>query len=116
MTNDNLYALFESRFPPAQDALFLETDTGRRVTYGELAHETGRMARLLADLGVKAGDRVAVQTEKSPEALVLYLATLRTGAVYVPLNTAYQKGEIAYFLKDAEPRLFVTDPARAAEL
>ena len=113
--NANLYALFESRFPAA-DAPFLETDTGKRLTYGDLARGAARMARLLADLGVAPGDRVVVQTEKSAEALVLYLATLKAGAVYVPLNTAYQKGEIAYFLEDAEPRLFVADPAREADL
>ena len=62
--------------------------------------------------GVAPGDRVAVQVEKSPEAMLLYLACLRAGAVYLPLNTAYTPAEIDYFLGDAEPRVVVCDPAQ----
>ena len=65
---------------------------------------------MLLDLGVKPGDRVAAQVEKSAEALMLYLGSLRAGAVYLPLNTAYTAGEIRYFLGDAEPTLFVCRP------
>jgi malonyl-CoA/methylmalonyl-CoA synthetase len=63
--------------------------------------------------GVKPGDRVAAQTEKSVEALVLYLATVRAGAVYLPLNTAYTLNELDYFIGDAEPSLIVCDPSKA---
>ncbi len=66
--------------------------------------------RCSQDLGVKPGDRVAAQVEKSAEALMLYLGSLRAGAVYLPLNTAYTAGEIRYFLGDAEPTLFVCRP------
>src|SRR4029079_4056133 len=67
----------------------------------------GRCAHVLARHGVKPGDRVAVQTEKRPAGLLLYLACLRAGAVFLPLNTGYTPAEIAYFVQDAEPRLFV---------
>jgi len=114
--NENLYACFEARFPADRAAPALVLADGTTWSYGELERETGRIARLLLDLGVAPGDRVAVQVEKSPRALFTYLACLKAGAVYLPLNTAYKGGEIAYFLGDAEPTAFVCDPARQAEL
>ncbi|WP_051341117.1 malonate--CoA ligase [Azospirillum halopraeferens] len=112
----NLYELFRARFPQDRSRPFLETDTGRTVTYAELEELTGRYARLLADLGLKKGDRVAVQVEKSAENIVLYLATVRAGGVYLPLNPAYTRAEVEYFLGDAEPRVFVCRPDAEAEL
>ncbi len=97
-------------------ATAIETPAGDRITYAGLVARTGQMANALVGLGVKPGDRVAVQVEKSPEAIILYLATARAGAVFLPLNTAYTVAEVAYFLGDAEPALFVCDPARATEL
>jgi malonyl-CoA/methylmalonyl-CoA synthetase len=88
----------------------------RRITYADLERESARMAGALADLGVKAGDRVAVQVEKSASNLILYLAAVRAGAVYLPLNTAYTTAEMAYFIGDAEPALVVCDPAARAAL
>ena len=73
----------------------------------------GRFANALVDLGVEPGDRVAVQVEKSIEAIMLYLGTIRAGAVFLPLNTAYTAAEIEYFVGDAEPRVFVCDPAQS---
>ena len=70
------------------------------------------MANVLVARGVKPGDRVAAQTEKSVPALVLYLATVRAGAVYLPLNTAYTLNELEYFIGDAEPSLVVCDPVQ----
>lgn len=110
MDNANLYDLFRSRFAADLDAPFLENEDGRRLTYGDLDAETGRIANLLAARGVRPGERVAVQVDKSPEALLLYLACLRTGAVYLPLNTAYQRAELEYFIGDASPRLVVCRP------
>ena len=78
--------------------------------------ETGRFANALKGLGVKPGDRVAAQVEKSVAAIVLYLATVRAGGVFLPLNTGYTPAEIEYFLGDAEPAVFVCDPARLASL
>jgi malonyl-CoA/methylmalonyl-CoA synthetase len=108
--SDNLFTAFRAaeREP---DALFIETADGRRVTYADLLAGSARYAHVLQDVGVGQGDRVAVQVEKSPEAILLYLACLRAGAVYLPLNTAYTLAELEYFLADAEPRLTVCDPA-----
>jgi len=92
------------------ESLFLTTETGARLTYGGLMDRSAQLANVLAALGVKKGDRVAVQTQKAVDCLTLYLACLRAGAVYLPLNIAYTPAEIAYFAGDAEPRLFVCDP------
>ena len=85
------------------------------ITYAEARALTERFAAVLTDVGVQPGDRVAVQTDKSAEAICLYLATLQVGGVYLPLNTAYTGSEIDYFLGDAAPRLFVCTPATLAE-
>jgi malonyl-CoA/methylmalonyl-CoA synthetase len=113
MTN-HLYDGLMANADPARPCL--ERPDGQVYTYAGLPGVTGRTANALAALGVKAGDRVAVQVEKSPMALMLYLATIRMGAVYLPLNTAYTPAETAYFLEDAEPSLFVCDPAAEAAL
>lgn len=110
-----LYDLFAKKAPSAERT-FLETPEGRRVTYGGLAAGSAKIAGALASLGVDAGDRVAVQVEKSPDALLLYLACLRAGAIFLPLNTAYTPAEIEYFLGDARPRVFVCDPAKRQAL
>ncbi|HTV32073.1 MAG TPA: malonyl-CoA synthase [Methylocella sp.] len=99
-----------------EDRVFLETAEGVSWTYADLDLYSARAAATLATLGVKAGDRVAVQVEKSPQALILYLATLRAGAVFLPLNPAYTSAEVAYFLADAEPVLLVCDPSRCSDL
>jgi malonyl-CoA/methylmalonyl-CoA synthetase len=93
---------------------FVETADGRRWSYGDMLALSARLARRLVERGVAPGDRVAVQVEKSAEALMLYLACLRAGAVYLPLNTAYTLAELDYFVGDAEPRILVVPPARAA--
>ena len=95
---------------------FLETPDGRTLNYRDLSNLSGRYANVLSSLGVKPGDRVAVQVEKSPEALALYLACVRSGAVYLPLNTAYTPAELEYFIKDAEPSVFVARPEQGDEL
>jgi malonyl-CoA/methylmalonyl-CoA synthetase len=110
-----LFGWFRSRLP-APDATFIVTPAGARLTYAGMLAESGRMANLLAGFGVTPGARVAVQVEKSPAALLLYLASLRTGAVYLPLNPAYTDREVRYFLQDAAPQIFICDPARAAAL
>ena len=112
----NLYALLQQHFPADRSQTVLETSDGHRMSYAELDAGAGRIARLLLDCGVQPGDRVAAQIEKSPEALLLYLAVLRAGAVYLPLNTAYKGGEVGYFLQDAEPRVLVCAPANEASL
>jgi malonyl-CoA/methylmalonyl-CoA synthetase len=89
---------------------------GQDWSYGELHELSARLARVLVEAGVAQGDRVLVQVEKSPQAVALYLACLRTGAAYVPINTAYTGAEVAYFLGDAQPRVFVCRPADEAAL
>lgn len=99
------------------DALFLEDmASGARLSHGELWRGAERMAAALLRLGVRPGDRVAVQAEKSVAMLELYLGTVLAGAVFLPLNTAYVAGEVAYFLGDATPRLFVCEAARLTDL
>ena len=107
--SSNLFDRLFSKADASRRAI--ETLDGQNWTYGDLAELTGRMARVLVGRGVKPGDRVAVQVEKSVPAIVLYLATLRAGAVYLPLNTAYTLAELDYFIGDSEPRLIVCDPA-----
>ncbi len=97
---------------PHPDRRAIETADGRVLSYRDLDALSGRLARALVGLGVGPGDRVAVQAEKSVEALALYLAASRAGAVYLPLNMAYTRDELAYFVADAAPRLLVVDPAR----
>ena len=96
--------------------MFLDGIDGRQLRYSEIASRSGQMLSLLQQLGVKKGDRVVVQVDKSIEAVLLYLACLRAGAIYIPLNTAYTAAEVGYFLGDATPRLFVCTPAKKAEL
>jgi malonyl-CoA/methylmalonyl-CoA synthetase len=110
--NANLYALLSARFPPDRSRPAFILADGAEISYGALEAGVGRMAALLKAKGVAAGDRVAAQTPKSPAAVMLYLATLKTGAVFLPLNTAYTESEVDYFLADAEPKLFVQDAER----
>jgi malonyl-CoA/methylmalonyl-CoA synthetase len=96
--------------PP--DRVFITTADGRVLTYGGLEALSARLAHALVALGVKPGDRVSAQMEKSPKAIALYLACVRSGAVWLPLNTGYTSAELAYFVADAEPALFVAAPGR----
>ena len=110
--NANLFSrLFDTLDDP--NRLAIEMLDGTRISYGDLIARAGQMANVLVARGVKPGDRVAAQTEKSVPALVLYLATVRAGAVYLPLNTAYTLNELDYFISDAEPSLVVCDPSKA---
>ncbi len=106
--NANLYAVLASGFPEDRSGVAIEAPE-RTYSWNDIEEISGRMASLLTALDLEAGARVAVQVEKSPEALMLYLACLRSGLVYVPLNTAYKSSEIEYFLFDAEPSVVVCD-------
>jgi malonyl-CoA/methylmalonyl-CoA synthetase len=108
--NANLYALFERHFPTDRSARFLETETGACCTYADLEQASAQLAAFLTGLGVAPGERVAVQVEKSPQALFLYLACLRAGLVYLPLNSAYRESEVEYFLDNAQPKIVVGQP------
>ncbi len=108
--NANLYALFQSRFPQDLEACWLETDDGLYYSWRDLERGSAKLANLLHSLNLPQGSRVAVQVEKSPEALMLYLATIRAGLVYLPLNTAYRADEMAYFIGNASPAVVVCSP------
>jgi len=106
----NLFALLEKGFPKNREDCALETPEGLFYTWRDIDRATAMMANLLKSLNLPSGSRVAVQVEKSPEALFLYLATLRAGFVYLPLNTAYQESEIQYFIENSEPAVVVCSP------
>ncbi len=111
----NLFDILQSGIADP-DATAIETAAGERISYGDLVARTGRLANALVSLGVAPGDRVAAQVEKSVEAIILYLATVRAGAVFLPLNTGYTPAEIDYFIGDATPAVLVCDPAKADAL
>jgi len=108
--NANLYDLFATRFPQDRSACCIETRDGLYYSWSDIERATARIANLLLSLNLAPDSRIAVQVEKSPEALLLYLATLRAGLVYLPLNTAYRADEIAYFIGDAAPAVVVCSP------
>ena len=105
--NHNLFAALRAAFPANLDACAVETDNGLNYTWRDLERASAMMANLLDSLNIPKGSRVAVQVEKSVEAMMLYLATLRAGYVFLPLNTAYQSAEIEYFIGNAEPTVVV---------
>ena len=106
----NLFETFAEKMRERAASDFITTREGRRYRYTDALDISAKLAGALTELGVQKGDRVAVQVDKSPEAILLYLACLRIGGVYLPLNTGYTGDEIRYFLTDAEPALFVCRP------
>jgi malonyl-CoA/methylmalonyl-CoA synthetase len=108
-TDDNLFLELSSHWAD-ENKVAIETSAGRRYTFADIRSITGRYANALASSGVRPGDRVAAQVEKSPESLFLYLACLRAGALYLPLNPAYTEAEVEYFLRDSEASVFVCRP------
>ncbi len=110
-SNHNLFAALRAAFPADLNAVAVETDNGLTYTWHDLERSTAMVANLLQSLDLAPGARVAVQVEKSVEAMVLYLATLRAGYVFLPLNTAYQSAEIEYFIGNAEPAVVVCSPS-----
>jgi len=107
MSNQNLFSALRAAFPVDLDQIAIETDHGLHYSWRDLDRASAMMANLLDGLDIPAHSRVAVQVEKSVEALILYLATLRAGHVFLPLNTAYQSAEIEYFIGNAEPAVVV---------
>lgn len=114
MTNHLIDRLRAGGTDPSR--VFAETADGATLTYAELDRRTAHYANALVAMGLKPGDRVALQAEKSLEAVFVYLATVRAGGVFLPLNTAYTPPEVDYFLGDAEPAIFICDPASEAVL
>lgn len=111
----NLYATFLNGFPADRSRLLLRMPGGHRFSYADAECESARLARFLCEHGLRPGDRVSVQAPKSPAVVWLYLACLRAGLVYHPLNDAYAATELEYLLADAKPKLAVCTPERNAE-
>jgi malonyl-CoA/methylmalonyl-CoA synthetase len=108
--NQNLFAAFEAAFPVDRSACAVETTDGRYYTWNDIDHATAKIANLLVSLKLRPGARIAVQADKSVENMLLYLAVLRAGYVYLPLNNAYQSAELKYFLNNALPAVVVCAP------
>lgn len=113
--SENLFTRFRALMSD-ETRPFIRLPGGRVITYGELIARSGQYANALLNLGVVPGDRVAVQADKSAELIILYLACLRAGAVYLPLNDAYTLAEMEYYIADAQPRVVVCAPAKLAAL
>ncbi len=112
--NANLYAVLRGGFIDHPDRLAIETPAGRQLSFHQLDVASGQYASALASAGAEVGDRIAVQVEKSVEALILYLGCMRGGFVYLPLNTAYPEPELDYFIGDARPAVVVCRPQSEA--
>ncbi|WP_425409221.1 AMP-binding protein [Hyphococcus sp.] len=116
MTNANFFTTLARAYKPAIDKPFLTIPNGRTISYGEIDVLSAKIASALLAAGAAPGERIAVQVEKSPENVALYLGAMRAGLIYVPLNSAYTAEEIAYFLHDASPAIFICDPHREEAL
>ncbi|MAF84263.1 MAG: AMP-binding protein [Gammaproteobacteria bacterium] len=107
----NLFATFSWGKPAGRERLLLMTHDGNSFSYADAWRESARIANYLTETGLKPGDRITVQVPKTPLAVWLYLACLRGGFIYHPLNDAYQRTELEFFVNDAEPRAIICDPA-----
>jgi malonyl-CoA/methylmalonyl-CoA synthetase len=110
--SENLYERLAAGFPADRGRACFRLNDGREISYGALEAGAAQVAGRLVELGVAPGDRVGLQAEKSPEGVMVYLGTLKAGAVFLPLNSAYTAAEVDYFKGDAEPKVFITDPVR----
>ena len=106
--------LFDKLFAPhiGSAAPFLFLPNGKRISYGDFLTKAAQFANVIRAAGLEVGDRLAVQIEKSPEALAVYAACAITGVIFLPLNTAYAPAEVSYFLSDSGARLFLCDPEK----
>ncbi len=120
MTNKNTTpnAMFDALLAgkSTSTAVFMKLPDGTEITYADTVARAGQMASVLADEGVTPGDRILVQAQKSPDMLMLYLASIIAGSVFVPLNTGYTAAELAYFMEDADPALMICDAGNVAAL
>jgi malonyl-CoA/methylmalonyl-CoA synthetase len=112
---ENVFSLFEAAARSNAARPFLIVDGETLLTYGEMLVQSGRAAAWLRSRGLKQEDRAIIQAHKSPAAVIFYLGCLRAGVVFIPLNTAYQASELAYFLEDADPTLLVASPGLPGE-
>ncbi|PCI85877.1 MAG: malonyl-CoA synthase [Hyphomicrobiales bacterium] len=113
--NEANHNLFCHLISPDESRTAISLPTGEEISYAELDAMSARYANALKNHGLQKGDRLMAQTEKSHHAVALYLATIRLGAIYVTINSAYTAAEAAYFVGDATPKIFVCDPSRIEE-
>ena len=109
--NNNVFEILRQHFPLQRSKTFIVDTAGLSISYGEMEARTAQIAHYFQSCGLKPGDRVAVQVAKSASALLIYLASLRAGLIYLPLNTAYRVAELEYFFSDAQPSLVICDPS-----
>ena len=115
MSNSNFFARIANSFERKQDASCIVDSVGNLLlSYADLDRQSAGFSGLLKEIGLRRGDRLVAQVEKSPQALLLYLACLRRGVIFVPLNTAYTPAEVEFFIEDTEPALFVCRPGDEA--
>ena len=113
VTNENIFTSFDRSFARAGERIAIRSQSGHtNLNFATLRSAAARYANALVALGIEPGDRITVQIEKSVANVILYLASLKVGAVYQPLNTAYTETEVAYFVADAGPKIIVCDPSR----
>ncbi len=108
---DRLFAVHANKTTP-----FLHLQNGQSITHKQFLESTAQIAHVLSQTGLKAGDRVAVQVQKSPEALALYAACVQAGLIFLPLNTAYTVDELSYFIENSGAALVVCDQANKQAL
>lgn len=114
MSNHNLYDILSQRFPVDGNKPFIIGSASDALSYSQLEKQSAQLANYFYYLDLKPGDRVAVRVKKSPQALLVYLACLRAGVIYLPLNTDYTEAELQYFFTDASPSLIIADPSDQA--
>ena len=108
--NQNLYEILYKNFKSDIDRTCLEIPNYKKISFKDLDILSAHFASFLNNLGLKKGDRMICQIDKSLSAIGLYLGCLRTGIIYTPLNTSYTKNEVEYFINNIEPKLFVCRP------
>jgi malonyl-CoA/methylmalonyl-CoA synthetase len=113
-THPNFFVALQNAFPANKQATAVWAEEGLTYSWQDLEDQTARLANLIDSLQLPPSSRIAVQVDKSVEMLMLYLATLRAGHVFLPLNTAYQSSEVDYFLGNATPAVVVCSPANLA--
>ena len=112
----NFFSLLHRKIQESADRVFLDLEDQPSITYGEADRMSAQVSNRLAKLGLKPGNRVTVQVDKSAQAVILYLACLRSGLVFHPLNTAYTLNELEHFFEDAQPSLIVCRPIMADKI
>ncbi len=89
--------------------IFIREPNGTTITYGQMVKLSSQFSNMFFQLGLEKGDRVMMYADKSPEAVIVYVACLRAGFVFTPINPTYTKRELEYFIHDAMPKVIISD-------